>query len=182
MEDWAEPEDNNDVEADTTVYCDKVELFDEEAQSLYLIELRQGKPSRMAARAIGFDPRVVREYRQRSSLFDEACEDSLAEAGEEVEWEARKALKVHEPWAVKLLAERQGWKREQTQGQNASSLTQIQGSPMERILKLQEQVINRSPEPKSFLVVEPEKTKKKKIKKLKPKFPEPLEIDTSLAD
>lgn len=183
-------ESNEDVEAEDVVYCDEVDLFDESAQNLYLSELRLGKPVRMAARAVGFTPRAVREYRKRNAIFDEECEENIAEADEEVEWEARKAMKAHEPYAVKLLAERQGWKREQKQSQGgASGLPQIEGNPMERIMKLQAQIANRNPDsgdapqtvsPKPVSIA-PEKSKKAKPK-IKPKFPEPSVIDVSLAD
>lgn len=184
-------DDEQDVEAEDQTYCDEVELFDEDAQSLYLDELRLGKPVRMAARAIGFTPRAVREYRKRSSLFDEACEESIAEADEQVEYEARKALRAHEPWAVKLLAERQGWKREAQQAQGgASGLPQIEGNPMERILKLQAQVANRSPQSVQPVIpnISISTEKPKKAKTIKPKFPESKtgvissDIDVSLAD
>lgn len=188
MQDMGNSEDKEDVEAEDVVYCDEVELFDESAQNLYLFELRLGKPVRMAARAVGFTPRAVREYRKRNAIFDEECEENIAEADEEVEWEARKAMKAHEPYAVKLLAERQGWKREAKQSQGgASGLPQIEGNPMERIMKLQAQIANRSPEPipesAPVPAIEPvKKGKPKKVGKPKPKFPEPSVIDVSLAD
>lgn len=182
-------EDEQDIEATDIVYCDEVELFDEDAQSAYLFQLRTGVPARMAARNIRFTPRAVREFRKRSSIFDEACEESVAEADEAVEYEARKALQFHEPWAVKLLAERQGWKREAQQAKGgASGLPQIEGNPMERIVKLTAMIESRgTPTAKIAPNLVPTKqAKKPRIPKRKPMVivpaASPADLDVSLDD
>jgi hypothetical protein len=143
-----DPDSEENPVIDDKNYCDDVNLFGRDYQAMYLIELRSGTQERRAARAVGFVPRAVQQFRKNTPTFNEECIEAQKEADEEVIEAIRRAAVRGEPWAGRTMAEKFGWKDKEQQGAGSITNNNVfldgSGNPMERIRKLQEEAFRRA--------------------------------------
>lgn len=127
-------------------FNENISEFTRDHQARYLLALREGTPKRKAARSIGFDPKIVLEYRKENPLFEEECLEAEAEGDEEVLESIRDAAKRGEPWAGRLYGPKLGLSEKEPPKDaniNIFNGVAIEGNAIERLQALQSEVISR---------------------------------------
>lgn len=134
------------MDEEVVEYNENISEFTRDRQAQYLLKLRKGTPERKSAREIGFEPKVIMQYRKENPLFEEECAEALAEAEEEVMIAVRDAAVRGEPWAGRGYQAKWGWsdKKEGDKTQvNVFSGLELTGNPIERLLKMQQSIVDR---------------------------------------
>lgn len=138
-------------------FNENVSEFTRDHQARYLIQLRDGTPERKAARAVGFEPKTVFTFRKENPLYEEEVQEALKEAEEEVMIAVRQAAVRGEPWAGRGYQSKWGWsdKKEGDKQQiNIFNGKELTGNPIERILAMQSEVVDRPELPEAPLIID----------------------------